>query len=128
MASPVFSLNRRELMAGLGATALTPALPSFAVAQGRSALALQLKADSAALRPGGPDAPTWSLAGPDLRFKRGDTVDIGVANDLPVAAALNWRGIDGAAGLEPLTGRPPIAPGGKDTFPIALAPRRNLSV
>jgi FtsP/CotA-like multicopper oxidase with cupredoxin domain len=120
MASPVFSLNRRELMAGLGATALTPALPSFAVAQGRSALALQLKADSAALRPGGPDAPTWSLAGPNLRFKRGDTVDIGVANNLSVAAALNWRGIDGAAGLEPLTGRPPIAPGGKDTFPIAL--------
>ena len=120
MASPKFPLDRRELMAGLGAVALAPARPPFAMAQGRSALALQLKADRTALRSGDPDAPTWSLAGPDLRFKRGDTAEISVANDLPVAAILNWRGIDGAAGAEPLTGRPPIAPGGKDVVPIAL--------
>jgi FtsP/CotA-like multicopper oxidase with cupredoxin domain len=120
MASPGFPLDRRELMAGVGATALAPALSSFATAQGRLAVALQLKADSAALHPGNPDAPTWSVAGPDLRFKRGDTVEFGVANHLPVAAALNWRGLDGAAGLEPLTGRPPMAPGGKDTLPITL--------
>ena len=118
MASPGFPLDRRELMAGLGATALAPALPSIAIA--RSTLAFQLKADSAALRPGNPDAPTWSVAGPDLRFKRGDTVELGVANDLPAPAILNWRGLDGAAGLEPLTGRPPIAPGGKDMLPITL--------
>jgi FtsP/CotA-like multicopper oxidase with cupredoxin domain len=120
MASPKFLLDRRELMAGLGAVALAPAQSRFAMAQGRSALALQLKADRTALRSGDPDAPTWSLAGPDLRFKRGDTAEISVANDLPVAAILNWRGIDGAAGAEPLTGRPPIAPGGKDVVPIAL--------
>ena len=118
MASPGFPLDRRELMAGLGAMALTPALPSMAMA--RSALALQLKADSAALRPGTPDAPTWSVAGPELRFKRGDSVEFGIANDLPIASALNWRGLDGAAGLEPLMGRPPIAPGGKDMFEVTL--------
>ena len=116
MASPGFPLDRRELMAGLGAMALVPALPSIAMA--RSALALQLKADSAALRPGNPDVPIWSVAGPELRFKRGDTVEFAVANELPVAAALNWRGLDGAAAVEPLTGRSPIAPGGKDAFEV----------
>ena len=118
MASPGFPLDRRELMAGLGAMALVPALPSMAMA--RSTVALQLKADSAALGPGNPDVPTWSVAGQELRFKRGDTVEFGVANDLPVVAVLNWRGLDGAAGLEPLTGRPPIAPGGRDALEVTL--------
>ncbi len=118
MASPKFPLDRRELMAGLGAMALVPALSSIAIA--RSTLALQLKADSAALRPGDPDVPTWSTVGPDLRFKRGDTFEVGVTNDLPVAALLNWRGLDGAPAIEPLTGRSPIAPGGKDTLEVML--------
>ena len=118
MASPGFPLDRRELMAGLGAMALVPALPSIAMA--RSAVALQLKADSAALRPGASETPTWSVAGPELRFKRGDTVEFGVANDLPIASALNWRGVDAAAGLEPLMGRPPMASRGRDMFEVTL--------
>jgi FtsP/CotA-like multicopper oxidase with cupredoxin domain len=118
MASPGFPLDRRELMAGLGAMAVAPALPSTAMA--RSALALQLKADSAALRPGNPNVPTWSVAGPDLGFKRGDTVEFAIANNLPVATVLNWRGLDGATAIEPLTGRSPIASEGKDMFEVTL--------
>ena len=95
MASPKFLLNRRKLVAGLGATALIPAFPSIGAAQGRSSLALQAKANSIILRPGGPDTPVWSLGGPDLRFKRGDTVEIAFGNELPAPAILNWRGIDG---------------------------------
>src|SRR4029077_16902172 len=41
MASPKFPLDRRELIAGLGATALIPALPSIGFAQRRSSLAVQ---------------------------------------------------------------------------------------
>jgi FtsP/CotA-like multicopper oxidase with cupredoxin domain len=118
MASPQFTLNRRELMAGLGAAALGPVLPPMALAQGRPAFALQIKPDSIGLLSGGPDTAVWSLGGPELRCKQGEAIEIGVGNELPVPVIPNWRGIDGAAGAEPLTGQPPIAPGGRKTFPI----------
>jgi FtsP/CotA-like multicopper oxidase with cupredoxin domain len=119
MARPEFPLDRRELMAGLGALALTPAYAPKALTQGRSAAALQLKPEVIGLLAGGgPDTPVWSLGGPALRFKRGETIEIGVGNELPVPAILNWWGIDGAGAAEPLTGRSPIAAGGRDTFPI----------
>jgi FtsP/CotA-like multicopper oxidase with cupredoxin domain len=120
MASPKFPLDRRELIAGLGATALIPAFPSIGVAQGRSSLALQAKADSIALRPGGPGAPIWSLGSPDLRFKRGATIEIAFGNELPVPAVLNWRGIDGVPSAEPLTAQLPIATGAMESFQLPL--------
>ena len=119
MARANFPLNRRELMAGLGAAALTPTLPPTAEAQARVAVVLQAKADILSLRPGGPDTPVWSLAGPDLRFKRGESLDIGFANELPVPAIPIWRGI-GPATAEPLSTRPPIAAGAKESFQIPL--------
>ena len=72
------------------------------------------------LRPGGPDTAIWSLDGPDLRFRRGDFQEIQFGNDLPVATALNWRGIDGASAAEPLAARRPLATGAKDSFAIPL--------
>ena len=54
MASPEFPLDRREFLTGLGAAALAPAWPAAGHAQSRSALPLQAKAESVALRP---DAP-----------------------------------------------------------------------
>jgi FtsP/CotA-like multicopper oxidase with cupredoxin domain len=120
MATPKFPLDRRELMAGLGAAVLTPIWPVAGRAQTRPALALQAKADSIALRPNAPATPIWSLQGPELRFKRGETLDIAFGNELPVPAVLNWRGIDGVPAAEPLTGRPPLAAGGKDTLKLPL--------
>src|SRR5437764_495241 len=93
MASPKFPLDRRELMAGLGAVALRPIWPAASRAQARPALALQAKPDSVALRPNAPPTPTWSLQGPELRFKRGEAVDIAFGNELPVPAGLNWPGM-----------------------------------
>ena len=76
MADRISRLDRRELMAGLGAVALGPALPARRPPQGRPSLALQAKAGMLALRPGEPDTPIWSLRGanarPGFRFKRGD--------------------------------------------------------
>jgi FtsP/CotA-like multicopper oxidase with cupredoxin domain len=122
MASPKFPLDRREVMAGLGAVALTPVWPVAGWAQGapQSRVSLALRADSLALPSGGAVTPIWSLQGPELRFKRGDTIAVDFGNELPVPAILNWRGVDGASAAEPLTGRPPLAPGGKDALQLPL--------
>ena len=131
MTSPELLLTRRHLMAGLGASALAPALSTAVVAQGRPTLSVRLAADSIRLRAGGPDTPIWSLSEfggkfrqgdsvADLKYRRGDIAEIGLANDLPVLAVLNWRGIDGAAGAEALAGRPPTVARGKDSFQVPL--------
>jgi FtsP/CotA-like multicopper oxidase with cupredoxin domain len=122
MADRIFPLNRRQLVAGLGASALVPAMPSMATAQGRTALTLQARPGTAALRPGQLDTPIWSLLPPDarVRFKRGDELQVTLENGLPIAVALDWRGIDGGPAAEPLTARSPLASGAKDTFAMAL--------
>ncbi|WP_334508049.1 multicopper oxidase family protein [Bradyrhizobium sp. AZCC 1693] len=81
---------------------------------------MQAKPDSLALHQGSAATPIWSLQGPELTFKRGDTVAVDFGNGLPVPAVLNWRGIDGAPATEPLTGRPPLAAGGKDAAQLPL--------
>ena len=120
MASPKSLLDRRELTAGLGAAALAPIWPAAGFAQGRRSLALQAGADSLALRPNGPATPIWSLQGPDLRFTRGDTAEIAFGNEAPLPTVLNWRGIDGVSAAEPLTARPPVATGGKESVQLPL--------
>ena len=107
MASPKSLLNRREMIAGLGAVALTPISPSAAFAQVRPELQLEGKVESLPLRSGAPATPVWGLGEPDLRFKRGDVVKVGW-NGLESGghlAMLNWRGIDGAPEVEPLPAR-----------------------
>jgi FtsP/CotA-like multicopper oxidase with cupredoxin domain len=120
MASDKFRRDRRELIAGLGAAALAPAFPISGYAQGGRSVALQAKPDSLAPVPGGPGTPVWSLAGPGLGFTRGEAAEIAFSNDLPVPSVLNWRGIDGVSGAEPLTAQPPVAAGGKATVRIPL--------
>jgi FtsP/CotA-like multicopper oxidase with cupredoxin domain len=124
MADPIFVLTRREFVAGLGATALGPATSSIALAGGRPSLVLQAKADVVVLRSGAPDIPIWSLggsaSGSNLRFKRGDAVEVALTNQLPVVAALNWRGLDGVPAAEPLIATAPLAPGANQTFAVPL--------
>lgn len=119
-ASPEFSLTRRDLIAGLGAAALCPVWSATGSAQGRTAVALQAKADRISLRPGTPETPVWSLGGGDLRFRRGEVLDVTFGNELPVAAALDCRGLDGVPAAEPLASRAPLATGAKDTFQLPL--------
>ena len=124
MADRIFRLDRRELVTGLGAAVLSPALPRIAAAQGRPSLMLQAKAGIVALRPGEANTPIWSLLGPaperDISLRRGDELEITLANELPVAAALNWHGLDGVPAAEPLAARAPLSPGAKETFVIPL--------
>jgi FtsP/CotA-like multicopper oxidase with cupredoxin domain len=124
MADRILRLDRRELLAGLGAAVLAPAMASIAGAQGRPSLTLQAKAGVIALRPGGPDTPIWSLQGPapdlSFRFKRGDELEITLQNQLPVPTVLNWHGIDGVPAAEALAARVPLAPGAKETVVVPL--------
>ncbi|WP_246669470.1 MULTISPECIES: multicopper oxidase family protein [unclassified Bradyrhizobium] len=117
---PKSALDRRELIAGLGAVALAPLLPVAGLAQGRSALALQAKPDSLALRPEAPATPIWTLQGPELGFGRGETAEIAFANELPVPALLDCRGLDGVPTAEPLIARAPLAAGTKETLQLPL--------
>lgn len=124
MTDRISRLDRRELLAGLGAAALTPAISSIAAAQRPPPVSLRAKAGVATLRPGGPDTPIWSLLTPTpetgLRFRRGDTLEIALGNELPVRAVLNWHGIDGVPAAEPLAARAPVAPGAKETMTLQL--------
>jgi FtsP/CotA-like multicopper oxidase with cupredoxin domain len=128
MADRILRLDRREFVAGLGAVLLGPAMPGIAATGARPPLALQAKAGTIGLLPGASETPIWSLQGtapgtalgPDLRFKRGDALDVTFLNDLPVPAALNWHGIDGVPATEPLLTRAPLAPGAKETLVVPM--------
>src|ERR1700683_3694506 len=109
MGNRIFRLDRRELMAGMGATALAPALPGTA------------EAGLMALRPGQQDTPIWTLRGAGAdRFRRGDEIGIELENNLPVPMVLNWVGLDGVPAAEPLAARPPLAPGARESLVIPL--------
>ncbi|MGA7806623.1 MAG: multicopper oxidase domain-containing protein [Bradyrhizobium sp.] len=121
MAKRILQKPRRDVLAGLGAAALAASLPRVATAQAPQSLALQAKPRTIALRPGQAETPVWSLERqpPLPRLKRGQ-LEIGMRNQLPVSAALDWRGLDGALDAEPLTARVPLAAGAQTSFAIAL--------
>jgi FtsP/CotA-like multicopper oxidase with cupredoxin domain len=124
MADRIFRVDRRELLAGLGATALGAAAPDIASAQSRPPLKFTAKAGTIALRPGQAETPIWSLQSsppdPGLRFRRGDELQIAFQNDLPIPALLNWRGLDGVPAAEPLAARFPLAGGASENLTIPL--------
>jgi FtsP/CotA-like multicopper oxidase with cupredoxin domain len=124
MTDGIFRTSRRGLLTGLGGAILSPGLLRLAAAAPRQVLALQARPGTAALRAGSADTPVWLLseATPDAarRFRRGDELEVSLENQLPIPVVLNWHGIDGTPGAEPLTARPPLAPGGKDSFVIPL--------
>jgi FtsP/CotA-like multicopper oxidase with cupredoxin domain len=120
MASPKTLLDRRTLLAGLGAAAIVPIRPGTGFAQGRATLALQARPDSLPLLPGAPATPIWSLTAGETRFRRGDTVEVAFANELPVPTVLNWRGLDGVPGAEPLSARGPLAAGARQALQLPL--------
>jgi FtsP/CotA-like multicopper oxidase with cupredoxin domain len=113
-------LDRRALMAGFGATSLGMLLPAESQAQGGPTVAIQARRGTLSLRSGGPETPVWMLAAPELRFRRGDSLQVEFANDLTVPAGLDWRGIDGVPAIEPLIGRRLLAATGWEKVRIPL--------
>ncbi|MBU6458602.1 MAG: multicopper oxidase domain-containing protein [Bradyrhizobium sp.] len=116
--------DRRELIAGLGAALIGPALPSRAATPASPVLALQAKTGAVSLRPGQSATPVSSLVTvpghAPLRLKRGDALEIQLENETAAPIAFNWLGIDGVPASEPLLARAPLVPSAKDSFTIPL--------
>src|SRR5258705_12668136 len=76
MEDRILRLDRRELLAGLGASVAAPAMASTAGAPGSPYLKLPAKTSVIALRPGGPDtailAPPGPAPGRSIRLHCGD--------------------------------------------------------
>src|SRR5204862_4993113 len=120
MTRQILRLARRELLAGFGAASLGLMLPGGSPAQGRPPLAIQARRGALNLRAGGPETPVWMLAAPELRFRRGDSLQVEFANELTVAVGLDWRGIDGVPAIELLVGRRLLAAAGWENIRIPL--------
>ena len=120
---PVFPTNRRSLLAGASLAAVAAVLPSRRATAAGVPLNLRAAPGTVTLR-GDMATRVWQLATPTaqrfLRYRRGDELQVAFTNDLPVPAVLNWIGIEGAPVAEPLTGQPPLAPGGRATFSLPL--------
>ncbi|WP_234683867.1 multicopper oxidase family protein [Bradyrhizobium monzae] len=123
----IFDLNRREVLAGVGASLGASAAGLIAGGAGplpTAQVLLQARPATLALRPGQPATPIWELAAAshigNVRFKRGDRCEVVFQNDLPVPIAPAWYGLDGLALPDPLAGRAPTAPGSTETSVISI--------
>ena len=119
MSDHIFRPNRRAVMAGLVAIAFRPSNAAARI-EGSPPLALRARPDVLTLKEGQAATPIWSLGGAPLRFKRGESSQITLTNDLPVPLALNWRGVDGAVEAEPLLNRPLLGPSSSDRLYLPL--------
>jgi FtsP/CotA-like multicopper oxidase with cupredoxin domain len=108
------------VVAGFGAAWLGLLLPGISLAQGRPPVAIQARRGTLSLRSGTPETPVWMLAAPELRFRRGENLQVEFANDLTVPAGLDWRGIDGIAAVELFTSRRLLAAAGWEKVQIPL--------
>ncbi|HEY3893643.1 MAG TPA: multicopper oxidase domain-containing protein [Bradyrhizobium sp.] len=125
MADRNLRLDRRGLLAGLGAAALGPVWGLTPLA---GALAqpprLALTARAGTSGPGKPDGLYWTSGGaaPDHAggLRRGDSLAFAFGNELPVAALLNWHGLDGIQAAEPLTVQAALSAGARQDLQIAL--------
>jgi FtsP/CotA-like multicopper oxidase with cupredoxin domain len=120
MARRFSHLDRRGVLTGLGAAAATALLPRESLAQNLSTITIQARRGVLNLLDGRPETPVWMLAAPDLRFHRGDDLQVEFANDLTVPVGLDWRGIDGVPAIELLVGRRMLAAAGWEKVRIPL--------
>ena len=111
--------DRRAVIAGLASLSL-PASIRAVRAQARPAVALRCTTDALGLRDKAPATQVWSLGDQPVRFNRGDLAAVTLVNDGTAPVALNWRGVDGVAAIEPLLARAPLAPSASDTFQLPL--------
>jgi FtsP/CotA-like multicopper oxidase with cupredoxin domain len=120
MASEILQVDRRAAMAGFAAASLGVLLPGAGRAQTGPSAAIAARQGALSLRAGTPDTPVWMLAAPEMRFRRGDSLQVAFSNDLTVPVGLDWRGIDGVPALELLTARRLLAPAGFEKVRIPL--------
>jgi len=123
MTTRIFAPHRRQVLAGLGASA-AGLIGGGAGPSVTAQLALQARPATLALKPDQPATPIWELAAVshlrDVRLKRGDRCEVVFRNDLPVPLAPVWYGLNGATATDPLRGRAPAAPNTAETSIISI--------
>ncbi|MFT4122016.1 multicopper oxidase family protein [Bradyrhizobium sp.] len=123
MTTRIFAPSRREILAGLGASAAGLVVGGAGPAV-TAQLALQARTATLALRPGQPATPIWELAAVSrpgtVRLRRGDRCEVVFRNDLPAPLAPAWYGLDGGATGDPLRGRAPTASNAAETSIISI--------
>jgi FtsP/CotA-like multicopper oxidase with cupredoxin domain len=120
-----FSPYRRTILATLGASGLSALLPRRITAAESHAAILAAKSATIALRPGQAASPVWMLqaAPAPLRIRRGASLELAAANELPITAAFSWRGPSPVPGMELLAAPWVLAAGAgaKLTLPVPQA-------
>src|SRR3569833_1353169 len=113
MTGSFFTPSRRAVLTSLGLGGICALLPGRPMAAESLPATLTAKAGSIVLRPGQTASRAWVLDGSPqpLRFRRGNTVELGVANELLGPVAFDWRGLSRVPAMEPLTGQPELATG-----------------
>ncbi|WP_426615831.1 multicopper oxidase domain-containing protein [Bradyrhizobium sp. McL0616] len=123
MTTRFFAPTRREVLAGLGASA-AGLIAGGAAPSVTAQIALQARLATLALRPGQPATPIWELAAVshigNVHLKRGDRCEVVFRNDLPVPLAPVWYGLNGTAAADPLRGRAPTPPDATETSIISI--------
>jgi FtsP/CotA-like multicopper oxidase with cupredoxin domain len=104
MSDSCFRAHRRAILAGLGASGAAALLRASSWAAESASLALTAKAGTIALRPGQTAGAAWALeASPTpVHIRRGTTLEMTLANELPLPVALSWRGLGRASQMEPM--------------------------
>lgn len=123
--SPLFQPSRRALLAGLGAAALMPLDAGSAMQPGRVRQSLRLQDTALRLRPttqAGTAAWRFSpdMAASNWTLRRGDTLELDVANAIASPVNLNWYGLDGVPGAVPLLAQGAIGAGLQATRAVPL--------
>lgn len=123
MTTRSFAPHRRQVLAGLGASAVG-LIAGGASPSVTAQLALQARPATLALKPGQPATPIWELAAVshlrDVRLKRGDRCEVVFRNDLPVPLAPVWYGLNAPAASDPLRGRAAAPPNAVETSIISI--------
>jgi FtsP/CotA-like multicopper oxidase with cupredoxin domain len=122
MASRFSPIDRRDFLALTGVAVLGAGLGPANAAGAGVPLSLRTKTTSLTLRPGQAATPVWLLEAPSqpLRFQRGSALEVSLQNDLSSPILLNWRGLDGVASAEPLTGQSPLQSGARTSLSVPL--------
>ncbi|MBH5369963.1 multicopper oxidase family protein [Bradyrhizobium glycinis] len=122
MTMRIHALHRREVLAGLGASA-AGLIAGGAGPSVTAQLALQARSATLSLRPGQSATPIWELAAVshigDVRLKRFDRCQVVFSNNLPVPLAPVWYGLHAPMAADPLRGRTPAAPDTTETSIIS---------
>lgn len=116
-------VSRRTILAGLGCSAIAPIALPRALAQSNQPAVLIAASGPVQLARSDDTHTAWRLSGtPEpLRFNSGsESRQLTVTNRLPAPLALSWRGLSGAATLEPLL-HPPIPPGSSQSLLLPMS-------